>query len=57
MDKKKEQTVRETDKEQKPVFTGDYMHDSTVTAGEAAVEVSMAIYNKMKEMKQKRNER
>jgi len=57
MDKKKEQTFRETDKEQKPVFTGDYMHDSTVTAGEAAVEVSMAIYNKVKERTKKEDER
>lgn len=57
MDKKKEQTFRETGKEQKPVFTGDYMHDSTVTAGEAAVEVSMAIYNKVKERAKKEDER
>lgn len=57
MDKRKEQTVRENDKEQQPVFTGNYMHDSTVTVSEAVAEASMAIYNKVKERKQKKNER
>ena len=31
MDKKKEQTFRETDNEQKPVYTGDYLRDSAVS--------------------------
>lgn len=53
MDQKKEQTVREIDNEQKPVYTGNYMRDSAVSVYEAAAEVSMAIYNKVKERTKK----
>ena len=56
MDKKKEQTCRETDNEQKPVYTGDYLRDSAVSVYEAAAEVSMAIYNEVKERTKKEDE-
>ena len=56
MDKKKEQTFRETDNEQKPVYTGDYLRDSAVSVYEAAAEVSMAIYNEVRERTKKEDE-
>ena len=56
MDKKKEQTFRETDNEQKPVYTGDDLRDSAVSVYEAAAEVSMAIYNEVKERTKKEDE-
>ena len=56
MDKKKEQTFRETDNEQKSVYTGDYVRESAVSVYEEAAEVSMAIYNEVKERTKKEDE-
>ena len=42
---KKNTTINECDSTSKPLFTGDYMHDSSVTEGEKMAEASQAIFN------------
>ena len=42
---KKNTTANESDSTSKPLFTGDYIRDTSVSEGEKMAEVSQAIFN------------
>ena len=42
---KKSTTTNECDTISKPLFTGDYIHDTSVSGGEKMAEASQAIFN------------
>ena len=42
---KKNTTINECDSTSKPLFTGDYIHDSSVMESEKMAEASQAIFN------------
>ena len=53
---KKNTTTNECDSTSKPLFTGDYMYDSSVTEGEKMAEASNAIFNSIVKKRGKKNE-
>ena len=42
---KKNTTINECDSTSKPLFTGDYIRDTSVSEGEKMAEASQAIFN------------
>ena len=46
--KRRQKKIERQDNIQKPLFTGDYLHDTVVTEFEKAAEASNAIFNAIK---------
>ena len=53
---KKNTTTNECDATSKPLFTGDYMHDTSVSEMEKIAEASNAIFNAIVKKRGKKNE-
>ena len=53
---KKNTTINECDTTSKPLFTGDYIHDTSVSEGEKIAEASQAIFNAIVKKRGKKKE-
>ena len=47
---------KQTDSKETPLFTGDFIHDNTVTLFEAVAEASKLIINKIEQRGKKNND-
>ena len=47
---------KQTDSKETPLFTGDFIHDNTVTLFEAVAEASKLIINKIEQRSKKNND-
>ena len=54
---KKNTTINECDTTSKPLFTGDYIHDTSVFEGEKIAEASQAIFNAIVKKRGKNKEK
>ena len=54
--KKNERKATENDTLGKPLFTGDFIHDNTVTSFEAVAEASKLIINEIEKRGKKNND-
>ena len=54
---KKNTTINECDTTSKPLFTGDYIHDASVSEGEKIAEASQAIFNAIVKKRGKKKEK
>ena len=56
-EKKSTTTTNECDTISKPLFTGDYIHDTSVSEGEKIAEASQAIFNAIMKKRGKKKEK
>ena len=54
---KKNTTTNECDSTSKPLFTGDYIRDTSVSEGEKMAEASQAIFNAIMKKRGKKKEK
>ena len=52
----KKKVQRQTDSKETPLFTGDFIHDNTVTPFEAVAKASKLIINKIEQRGKKNND-
>ena len=52
----KKKVQRQTDSKETPLFTGDFIHDNTVTPFEAVAEASKLIINEIEKRGKKNND-
>ena len=48
---------KQTDSKETPLFTGDYIHDTSVSEGEKIAEASQAIFNAIVKKRGKKKEK